>query len=242
MGHEESSCFLKNDKNQEIICSNNLFVVILQKTNKTMRSRSYAFFVSVMILLGCSQLSSCQHQLELAEAVIEDNPDSALVLLNGIPASLVSDGEERALYNLLMTEAAQKLYKPFVNDSLINYSIDYYSKSNNVNRLATANLYKGGLYYHLKNIDKATFYAEQAEELTMNSDDELLKCKIYEMLAIINFNTKNHQLCQHYANLLLESSIKLNAPCGWLWLTKRKPLSAEILAIQNKRLMICSYV
>lgn len=227
MGHEESSCFLKNDKNQEIICNNNLFVVILQKTNKTMRSRSYAFFVPVMILLGCSQLSSYQHQLEQAEVVIEDNPDSALVLLNGIPASLVSDGEERALYNLLMTEATYKLYKPFGNDSLINYSIDYYSKSNNDNRLATANLYKGGLYYHLKNIEKATLYAKQAEELAKNSDDELLKCKIYEMLAIINFNTKNHQLCQHYANLLLESSIKLNRP---MWLA----LAYEIKALVSR--------
>lgn len=229
MGHEEGSCFLKNDKNVEIICSNNPIVVILQKTNKTMRSRSYAFFVSVIILLGCSQLSSYQHQLEQAEAVIEDNPDSALVLLNGIPASLVSDGEERALYNLLMTEATYKLYKPFGNDSLINYSIDYYSKSNNVNRLAAANLYKGGLYYHLKNIDKATFYAKQAEELTMNSDDELLKCKIYDMLAIINFNTKNHQLCQHYANLLLESSIKLNRP---MWLA----LAYEMKALVSRNL------
>lgn len=215
MGHEEGSCFLKNDKNEDIICSNNPIVVILQETNKLVMRRFFAIILSVMILLGCSQLSSYQHQLEMAEMVIEDNPDSAWVLLSDIPASLVSDGEERALYNLLMTEATYKLYKPFGNDSLINYSIDYYSKSNNVNRLATANLYKGGLYYHLKNIDKATFYAKQAEELTMNSDDELLKCKIYEMLAIINFNTKNHQLCQHYANLLIESSIKLNRP---MWL------------------------
>lgn len=229
MGHEESSCFLKNDKNMEIICSNNLFVVILQKTNKTMRSRNYAFFVSVMILWGCSQLSSYQHQLEQAEAVIEDNPDSALVLLNGIPASLVSDGEERALYNLLMTEATYKLYKPFGNDSLINYSIDYYSKSNNVNRLAAANLYKGGLYYHLKNIDKATFYAKQAEELTMNSDDELLKCKIYELLATINHHEQNHQLFQHYANLLIESSIKLNRP---MWLA----LAYETKALVSRNL------
>ena len=215
MGHEEGSCFLKNDKNEDIICSNNPIVVILQETNKLVMRRFFAIILSVMILLGCSQLSSYQHQLEMAEMVIEDNPDSAWVLLSDRPASLVSDGEERALYNLLMTEATYKLYKPFGNDSLINYSIDYYSKSNNVNRLATANLYKGGLYYHLKNIDKATFYAKQAEELTMNSDDELLKCKIYEMLAIINFNTKNHQLCQHYANLLIESSIKLNRP---MWL------------------------
>lgn len=229
MGHEESSCFLKNDKNKDIICGNNPIVVILQKTNKTMRSRSYAFFVSVMILLGCSQLSSYQHQLELAEAVIEDNPDSAWVLLSDIPASLVSDGEERALYNLLMMEAAQKLYKPFVNDSLINYSIDYYSISNNVNRLAAANLYKGGLYYHLKNIDKATFYAKQAEELTINSDDELLKCKIYELLATINHHEQNLQLFQHYANLLLESSIKLNRP---MWLA----LAYETKALVSRNL------
>ena len=34
MGHEEDSCFLKNDKNKEIICSNNPIVVILQKQIK----------------------------------------------------------------------------------------------------------------------------------------------------------------------------------------------------------------
>ncbi len=229
MGHSEGSLILKNDKNVEIICSNNPIVVILQKTNKTMMKRNHVFFLSVMILLGCSRLSSYRHQLEMAEAVIEDNPDSAWILLNEIPASLVNEGEERALYNLLMTEATYKLYKPFENDSLINYSIDYYSKGNNVNRLAAANLYKGGLYFHLRDMDKATFYVKQAEELTQSSDDELLKCKIYEFLAIINHNIKYYQLCQHYANLLLKSSLKLNRP---IWLA----LAYEIKALVSRNL------
>ena len=45
MGHEERLCFLKNDKNKEIICSNNPIVVILQKTNKTMMKRNHVFFL-----------------------------------------------------------------------------------------------------------------------------------------------------------------------------------------------------
>ena len=229
MGHDEGSCILKNDKNEENICSNNPIVVILQKTNKLVMRRFFVIIISVMILLGCSQLSSYQHQLDMAEAIIEDNPDSAWVLLREIPASLVNEGEERALYNLLITEAAYKSYKSFDNDSLINYSIDYYSKSNNINRLATANLYKGGLYFHLRDMDKATLYVKQAEELAQSSDDELLRCKIYEFLATINHNVQNYQLFQYYANLLLESSLKLNQPI-------RLALAYEKMALVSRNL------
>lgn len=56
-----------------------------------MMRRNYAFFLSMIILMGCSQLSSYQHQLDMTEAMIEDNPDSAWVLLREIPASLVSE-------------------------------------------------------------------------------------------------------------------------------------------------------
>lgn len=208
MGHEGGPCLLKNDKNEEIICYNIPIVVILQKTNKLVMRRFFAVILSVMILMGCSQLPSYQHQLDMAEAMIEDNSDSAWILLNEIPASLVNDGEERALYNLLMTEATYKLYKPFDTDSLINYSIDYYSRSNNVNRLATAYFYKGGIRYYMEDIEGATFNIKQAEELAKNSDEELLKCKIYELLWVINKNNQNKKLYQKYADLLIESSIK----------------------------------
>ena len=191
--------------------------------------RYYAFFFSVMILMGCSQLSSYQHQLDMAEAMIEDNPDSAWILLNEIPVSLVNDGEEQALYNLLMTEATYKMYKPFDNDSLINYSIDYYSRNNNVNRLATAYFYKGGIRYYMEDIEGATFNIKQAEKLAKNSDEELLKCKIYELLWVINKNNQDKQLYQHYADLLLKSSLKLNRP---IWLA----LAYEIKALVSRNL------
>lgn len=227
MGHKEGSRFLKNDKNVEIICSNNLFVVILQKTNKFVMRRFFAIILSVMILLGCSQLSSYQYQLEMAEVMIEENPDSAWVLLSDIPASLVSDGEERALYNLLLTEASYKLYKQIDSDSLITYSVDYYSKTGNQQRLATALFYKGGVRYYMEDKEGAIFNIKQAEELAKNSDDELLKCKIYELLATINHHEHNHQLFLHYANLLLKSSLKLNRP---MWLA----LAYEIKALVSR--------
>lgn len=229
MGHKEGSCILKNDKNEDIICSNNPIVVILQETNKLVMRRFFAIILSVMILLGCSQFSSYQHQLDMAEAVIENNPDSTWVLLRDIPASLVSEGEERALYNLLYTEASYKLYKQIDSDSLITYSVDYYSKTGNQQRLATALFYKGGVRYYMEDENGATLNIKQAEELAKNSGDELLKCKIYELLATINHHEQNHQLFQHYANLLLESSIKLNRP---MWLA----LAYEIKALVSRNL------
>lgn len=212
MGHKEGSCFLKNDKNEDIICSNNPIVVILQETNKLVMRRFFAIILSVMILLGCSQLSSYQHQLDMAEAVIENNPDSTWVLLRDIPASLVSEGEERALYNLLYTEASYKLYKQIDSDSLITYSVDYYSKTGNQQRLATALFYKGAILNDLREIDKCIISLKHAEDLAEKNNNELLKSKVYELLYSINFKSKNDVLCYNYASKFLDSSKKLRKP------------------------------
>jgi len=151
--------------------------------------------------------------MEAAEAVIENNPDSAWIMLRDIPSSLLSDGEEKALYNLLLTEAAYKLYKPFKDDSLINYSITYYKQHNNQPRLATAYYYKGSINYdELGNKEQGVLFYKEAEELANKGNDELLKAKLYESLRNMNAQIGDQQLAMHYSELFLASSKKLGNP------------------------------
>lgn len=151
--------------------------------------------------------------MEAAEAVIEDNPDSAWIMLRDIPSSLLSDGEEKALYNLLLTEAAYKLYKPFKDDSLINYSITYYKQHNNQPRLATAYYYKGSINYdELGNKEQGVLFYKEAEELANKGNDDLLKAKLYESLRNMNAQIGDQQLAMHYSELFLASSKKLGTP------------------------------
>lgn len=163
--------------------------------------------------MACSSVSSYRKQMEAAEAVIEDYPDSAWIMLGDIPPSLLSDGEEKALYNLLLTEAAYKLYKPFKDDSLINYSITFYKQHNNQPRLATAYYYKGSINYdELGNKEQGVLSYKEAEELANKGNDELLKAKLYESLRNMNARIGDQQFAMHYSELCLASSKKLGNP------------------------------
>lgn len=176
-----------------------------------MRRFIESIFVCFFIT-ACTQLNGYRQQLESAEAMIEDNPDSAWTIIKDIPVSLLGEGEDKALYNLLFTEAAYKLYKPFKDDSLINYSVKYYESVNNTKHLATAYYYKGSVVEELGNISEATLYYKKSEELANIGVDELLKAKVYESLRYINCNSGDFKLALHYSKLFLTSSKRLGSP------------------------------
>lgn len=175
-----------------------------------MRRSLYILLFSITFI-ACSSSSRYRKQLDTVEAIIEEVPDSAKTILEGIPISLLSEGEEKALYNMLWTMTNYKLYNPFVDDSLIKYSVNYYEKSGETDRLATAYYYMGAINYEeLKEKEKALLYLKRAEELAEKKNDELLKNKIYELLQGINYASGNFQLSLHYSERLLESSLELN--------------------------------
>ena len=172
-----------------------------------------AFYLSCgLICMACSSVSKYRKQMEAAEAVIEDHPDSAWIMLRDIPSSLLSDGEEKALYNLLLTMATYKLYKPFKDDSLINYSVQYYEQHGNQKRLAASYYYKGSVLEELGEKVQAALYYKKSEELANANNDELVKAKIYASLRSINYQIGDQQLAMHYSELFLVSSKQLGDP------------------------------
>ena len=104
------------------------------------------YYLLLGIITACSLSSNYRQQLAEVEACIEDHPDSAKVLLEKIPSSLLGE-EDKALYYLLLTMANYKLYQSFTDDSLVSFSVSYYESNSNYPRLATSYYYCGAINY-----------------------------------------------------------------------------------------------
>ena len=125
------------------------------------------------LLFGCSQRKVAPlPELEQAEAVMFDYPDSALHILQRMPKP--TDKEQHALWCLLVTQAMYKQYLPFSSDSLIRIAYDYYKPTDDSRRKAMAALYMGGVNYELRNAKEAQIlYLEAAEEMKKTDDYKL---------------------------------------------------------------------
>lgn len=120
-------------------------------------------FCVMNLFFGCSQRKAAPlPELERAEAVMFDRPDSALRILESMP--MPADEEQHALWCLLVTQAKYKQYLPIPSDSLIRIAYDYYKPTDDARRKAMAALYMGGVNYDLKNIEKATAYYLEAKD------------------------------------------------------------------------------
>jgi len=165
---------------------------------------------TIIILLS---LSSCTGNsrlktLQQAETIVDDSPDSVLNLLSTLPEKSLSQ-EERAYYGLLLTQSLFKCEKPIGNDSLIDYSIVYFKQQNDKEHLATSYYYKGAVNYIRGNFKTSVTYLKYAEEKAEQTNNLLLKNKIYEVLYYANFDNECYDLALSYAKKFLDTSFKI---------------------------------
>lgn len=130
-------------------------------------------FCVMNLFFGCSlRKATPLPELEQAEAVMFDRPDSALRILQAMP--MPTDKEQHALWCLLVTQAEYKQYLPIPSDSLIRIAYDYYKPTDDARRKAMAALYMGGVNYELKNIEEAMTYYLEAKDEVAHTDDYTL--------------------------------------------------------------------
>lgn len=145
-----------------------------------MRQIIYAIIIlySILIISGCNgnkTTNKLMPELEQAEKVMFDHPDSALHLLESmeIPSSQ-TDKENHALWCLLVTQAQYKQVMKISSDSLVRIAYDYYKLTDNARRKAMSALYMGGVNYNLGNIEESIrFYLEAKTEMKKTSDYQL---------------------------------------------------------------------
>ena len=166
-------------------------------------------FVTVMaILMSCSQ-SNISKSLEMAEHIINESPDSTLSILREINYEALEDNQLKALYGLLYTSANIKKQKVPDNDSLIDYSINFFEISNDSYHLADSYYYKGMMSYAKKQLEVSAHYLKKAESLSIKYGYSRITNKIYERLSYLNYITDNKALTLEYSKKYLNSSIEL---------------------------------
>lgn len=164
-----------------------------------------AFVQSVISIFACIILFSCHNsvqnsatpllpELQQAESIMYESPDSALRLLQSMPVPQPSDRLQYATWALLTTQARYKLYMQ-QSDSLINIAYDFFMKQGDTQRKALALYYKGAICKEQQQIEEAHEYFLQAAEEVEKTTDYQLGYLIYGELA----NTYAYQDLNEYA-------------------------------------------
>lgn len=161
-----------------------------------------------LFIVSCSQNEICS-SLKTAEDIINDNPDSTLSILREIDNDALKDNQLKALYGLLYTSANIKKQKVPDNDSLIDYSIQFFENNNDSYHLADSYYYKGMMCYAKKQLEVSAHYLKKAESLSIKYGYSRITNKIYERLSYLNYITDNKALTLEYSKKYLNSSIEL---------------------------------
>ena len=161
--------------------------------------------IIVLITTVVSALLSCGNhakpsatpllpELQQAESIMYESPDSALRLLQSMPVPQPSDRLQYATWALLTTQARYKLYMQ-QSDSLISIAYDFFMKQGDTQRKALALYYKGAICKEQQQIEEAHKYFLQAAEEVEKTTDYQLGYLIYGELA----NTYAYQDLNEYA-------------------------------------------
>ena len=173
--------------------------------------RTIYYLLFLCLLTGC--YPDMKPQLEEAEALLTENPDSAYRLLQSIERPERRQEAEYATWCLLMTQATDKSFREHTSDSLIRVAVRYFSKQHDPERLATALYTQGRVEKELgKNEEAARLFVKALDvakggedyELQFLASSHLGTLYAYSHLDSLAFSAYEQAL--HFAELAQDSS------------------------------------
>ncbi len=169
--------------------------------------------VAVQFLCACSGSLRSGELLAQADGVVENNPDSALVLLRQIGSTEELQGDdERALYYLVLTQAQYKCYKPTTADSLMPFCVSHFASSGDSYNHVRALYYNAVTGRPSRNPDEAINLLKECERVATSTGNLLYLLKVYELLGNLNDDVGNYRLNLKYAKLFFDKSKEYGNP------------------------------
>lgn len=183
---------------------------------------SLIIFTLIFALSGCGD-SACYDKLKEVDSLSENaTNDSAQKALETIEQTYkIKEGKDKAYYSLLKYQLQFRFqYKDNrypVDDSLIDYSIAYYTKHANKKRLALCYYLKGRTKDNINQSKEAIKYLKEAEFTIKDLDDNYLKMRIYDYIAKINYEQENYITACDYDNKAIRYGEKTNKLESLIW-------------------------
>ena len=163
----------------------------------------------VLFLAGCSFFPN---DLKTAERLIETAPDSALQILRNIQKDHVLTDADRALYGLLLFQALDKNELTLQPDSVINFSISYYDKKNDDNKLAICYFYKARMFKYAQKYEEATKFYLSTLDLSKNGKNYDLLGKVFSDIGEISATQGDNVTAREKFKLAVINFNKINKP------------------------------
>ena len=165
------------------------------------------FFILTLLLFqsGCKRKNvAYPPRLVAAERLMEEHPDSAMMILDTISVGAFDSAADRAFYNLLLTQARYKNYQEFTADSIIASAVDFYRDSQDSELLMRA------LYYHVvvarqlgRSDSDIVDDVFRAEEIARSLDSPLWIARTNDLLAEIFYESYNKDEAMHYNDIAI---------------------------------------
>ncbi|MBO4500482.1 MAG: hypothetical protein J5732_09585 [Bacteroidaceae bacterium] len=149
------------------------------------RFAAVATIAAVLALAASSCLRQGEElrRLTAIEPLLEHNPDSARVLLDGIDPSGFR-GESLALYALLKTQADYKCYVDIPSDSLIRKATAYYgTRRKDIRHKVLSHYYHGCVLFNDDRLPEAAVSLTNAENQVEELSDPLLSGLLFSQIA-----------------------------------------------------------
>lgn len=134
----------------------------------------FSILVTVMLLVACGKDASVLQQMDIAENLMETKPDSALAVLESIPASDVNGKEMAARYALLKSMALDKNSINTTEFDVLQPAIDYYIKKGTSDEQLRTYYYQGRIYQNQGDDDSAMRSFMNCCDLRQSVTDSLL--------------------------------------------------------------------
>ncbi len=159
-----------------------------------------------LILIGvlmCACSSPERKLLARADSVMEENPDSALAILEQLDRRSL-DKSELPYYALLMTQALVKTDVPVDSDTLISLAYRKYADYRRGDRGIRSSFYMGEVFFNQEKSREAMKHYLKAYEEAKRLDNHYWRAKSAERIADLFFLAFNYDEASRYRKEAIE--------------------------------------
>lgn len=204
-----------------------------------------ALLLILMTTAGCNRRSAVDEKMDLAASLMTSKPDSALAVLESIPASDVNGKETSARYALLKSMALDKNYMDTTTFDVLQPAIDYYIEHGTPDEQLRTYYYQGRIYQNKGDDDMAMQSFMLGKECCKGVSDTLtmanlmvaqatIQYRIYKIDDFIENNLEAAKLYSAIGRADYELLSLVNALDGGI-LNNDKSLSDSVWSIAKQR-------
>ena len=170
---------------------------------KTDMIKLLKFIIILMLFTSCGEYTIIKDKLNKAESLMQEYPDSSLMILNTIDPMTIKTERGCALYSLLISQAYDKNYIDLKSDSIIRTAVNYFANSNGEDRRyeMLSLYYLSRIYYNSNNLSKCVIANLRAEEIAKEIEDNFYLGMIYGTITDVYNDTHNAPEELKYAEL-----------------------------------------